>query len=134
MVQSLDEFIEYNSTTVDAQFTPWKHFFNTDIDTNEDRGWSRLIDSLNERYGPRDKSPRIVGDSPAVRRPLDMHPGMTSVLDNSSRSATVDDYPLWRVCCKVSLVVVLVVYLTFLFIYYSSSWAWKRKSFSSCFR
>ncbi len=75
------------------------------MDSIGDGCWTNLISSLEERYGPR---ARVVENNSAISRPLEVHPGMSSVLDNIYRSPGDADYPLWRIRCRVMLVSIRV--------------------------
>ena len=77
-----------------VQYTHWR-----DINENSNQlGWSHLVSSLEERFS---------SGSGATNRdihrnnPLASNPAIVASIDNISRLPTANDYPLWRVRCKV---------------------------------
>jgi len=88
---------------------PWKHSEATD----ETPGF---IAALEERYSSHGRGITAT-ERFAEGNPLD--PVVTSCVDNITRLPTHDDYPLWRVRCKVILAGVSFVYVTYIF--YSSN-------------
>jgi hypothetical protein len=125
----LDGFIE-DEHIDDAGNKPWKRFFDENVDSNSDRGWTDLMSSLEERYGPRDDVPCVAENNYAITRPLGTHPGISTALNNISRSPTEADYPLWRIRCRVTLDSGSFCVSNLFF----SRWEWKRKLCFSCFR
>lgn len=91
----LDDFIE--ETTVDSQHTPWRHFEATD-------GTQDFIAALEERVSSGKGTTERFAESNRKERPLESEPAITSSIDIITRLPTHDDYPLWRVRCKVTLV------------------------------
>jgi hypothetical protein len=69
-----------------------------DIDENSNReGWTGLVASIKERYAP--------GSGPTHRiaeGDLDIEPAIAAAVHNITCQPTDDDYPLWRVRCKVT--------------------------------
>jgi hypothetical protein len=58
--------------------------------------WGDLVASLEKRY----TSARRVAEGNRNERPFEGHP-IASSIDRITRLPTNDDYPLWRVRCKV---------------------------------
>ena len=72
------------------------------VDKPSDRegGWRDLVASLGERYASGSKTVQhVVEDNCSNERPLD--PALVSSIENITRLPTHDDYPFWRVRCKV---------------------------------
>ena len=91
--QLLEGFIEDNPT-LDTQYTPQRP------DVNEGgSSWGNLVASLEDRYA----STHRVAEGDRNERPLESHPTIASSIDKIIRLPTNDDYPLWRVRCKVFL-------------------------------
>lgn len=58
------------------------------------RSWSNLVNSLEERFAS--------GNGTTHGTTLASHPAITASIDNITCLPTEDDYPLWRVRCKVT--------------------------------
>jgi hypothetical protein len=71
------------------------------MDENSDEGgWGDLVASLEKRYA---SDSGIAEGNHGHERPFDSHP-LASVIDNITRQLpSSDDYPLWRIRCKVTL-------------------------------
>ena len=67
----------------------------------EDSGWVDLVASLEKRYASRHR----VDEGDRNERPLDST--VASSIEKITRLPTNDDYPLWRVRCKVFLTSVI---------------------------
>ena len=94
--QLLEGFIEDNPT-LDTQYTPQR----PDVDEGGS-SWGDLVASLEDRYA----STRRVAEGDRNERPLEGHP-IASFIEKIARLPTNDDYPLWRVRCKVFLTSVI---------------------------
>jgi hypothetical protein len=81
---------------IDTQYDPQRHSVEA-----EDGGWVDLVVSLEKRYA----STHCVAEGDRNERPLD--PTIASFIDKNTRLPTNDDYPLWRVRCKVFLTSIL---------------------------
>lgn len=71
------------------------------MDENSNQGWSDLCSSLEERFasgrgGIQDQGVHSRDDLLA-----NLDPAIAASIDNITRLPTDDDYPLWRVRCKV---------------------------------
>ena len=84
----IQQFIE--AETIDTRHTPWK-----DVVENEDGGWGHFVAALEDRYSGDANTRR------SVERLLANDPVIAASVDKISRSPTMDDYPLWRLQCKV---------------------------------
>jgi ribosomal protein L24 len=93
----LEGFIQ-DDAPIDTQYPPQMH--STDVDEG---GWIDLVASLEERYA----STHRVGEGDRNERPLESHSTIASSIDKITRLPTNDDYPLWRVRCKVFLTSVI---------------------------
>jgi hypothetical protein len=72
-----------------------------DKPSDRERGWHDLVASLGERYASGSKMIQgIVEDNCRNERPLD--PALISSIKNITGLPTHDDYPFWRVRCKVT--------------------------------
>lgn len=81
--------------TAEDQYTSWRHL--GDMDKNQNQGsLSDLIASLEERFVSGKRTTHPAECNPPDERSL--HP----VIDIVSRLPTNEDYPLWRVRCKVT--------------------------------
>ena len=97
-----DDFIE-DEPTVD---TNYMHLADALEDSHRQLGSVDLFASIEERYGS-GTTPRVAGRNDSIERPLESHPIITTSLTNIMRMPTKDDYPLWRVRCKVNLFVTI---------------------------
>ena len=73
------------------------------MDENSDEGgWGDLLASLEKRYAP--DSGISEGNHRQVELPFDeSHPIASSINNVIQQLHCTDDYPLWRIRCKVSL-------------------------------
>lgn len=85
--------------TDETLYTPWRHFEELDENSNEG-GWSDLVASLEERFVSGSRTTQNIADSNHRDEPPD--PIIAACIDNITRLPTKDDYPLWRVRCKVT--------------------------------
>lgn len=92
----LEGFIQ-NDAPINTQYPPQMH------STHMDRGWIDLVASLEERYA----STHRVAKGDRNGRRLESHPTIASSIDKITRLPTNDDYPLWRIRCKVFLTSVI---------------------------
>ena len=90
------EFIEDEPTVETPSYTPWRHFANMDENSDE-AGWGDLVESLEKRYTTDSEG------NHRHQRPFESHPIAPSIEDIIRQMPTTDDYPLWRIRCKVSL-------------------------------
>jgi hypothetical protein len=67
-------------------------------ENSNQRGWSNLVSSLNERFA---SGSRTTHGTAEGNDHLANHPTIAASIDNINRLPTEDDYPLWRVRCKV---------------------------------
>jgi len=93
--QLLEGFFEDNPT-LNTQYTPQR----PDVDEGGS-SWGDLVASLEDRYS----STRRVAEGDRNERPL--NPTVASSIEKITRLPTNDDYPLWRVRCKVFLTSVI---------------------------
>jgi len=69
--------------------------------SDRERGWHDLVASLGDRYASGSKTVQgIVDDNCSNERPLDS--ALISSIKNIIGLPTHDDYPFWRVPCKVT--------------------------------
>jgi hypothetical protein len=116
----IEDFIQ-DEPTIDTQFSPQRHFADTHLDREGD--WLDLVESLEERYTvDSEMAHRVVNDD-RNKRPLD--PTIIASIDKTTRLPGNDDYPLWRVRCKVFLIRVIFLYDS----WYLSSQARKKQSY-----
>ena len=82
--------------------TPQRRFAVMDDNSNREGNWVDMtIASLVERYGPKPHEV-IGGNTSELEQPLASHSdALASAIDRITRWPTIDDYPLWRVRCKV---------------------------------
>jgi hypothetical protein len=74
-----------------------------DLDENSNQGvssWSNLVSSLEERFAS--GSEKIHGTAEHRNDHLASHPVIAAAIDSATRLPTEDDYPLWRIRCKVA--------------------------------
>ena len=107
--------------------TPQRRFAAMGENSNREGGWVDVtIASLMERYGPKHHE-AIAGDTSELEQPLASNSAFASTIDKIARWPTNDDYPLWRVRCKV--------FFTHIFFDVAqlrvplSSRAWKKRSY-----
>jgi len=99
LLQQLSEGFIQDDPTIDTQYTPQRH----SVDVNVDEGrWVDLVESLEERYS----STHHVAQGDRDERRLVSHP-IAGTIEQITRLPTNDDYPLWRVRCKVYLTSVI---------------------------
>ena len=85
-------FIQDNPIIDTQDDAPQRHSLEV-----EDSGWVELVASLEKCYASR----HCVDEGDRNERPLD--PTIASSIEKITRLPTNDDYPLWRVRCKVFL-------------------------------
>jgi len=85
--------IEVNPV-IDPHYVPWRQ---VDKPSDREGGWRDLVASLGERYASGSKTRQHAVED---ERPLD--PALVSSIENITRLPTHDDYPFWRVRCKVT--------------------------------
>jgi hypothetical protein len=88
--------------TIDAQYSPQGHFANTVEASNRE---SDLVALLEECYasGSNTSHSVVEDDDSRNERPLEFDPTIAASIDNVTRLPTNNDYPLWRIRCKVSI-------------------------------
>lgn len=90
---------------------PWRNTETIDTNTamNDKDSWANLVDALEKRYGRTNALHRIK----SAYRPLESRSGMASALERIIASPSPDDYPLWRLRCKVGFHWCFPLYLMF---------------------
>jgi hypothetical protein len=74
-----------------------------DIDENSNQGgWTNLVASIEERYALGSGPTHPIAEGNHREGHLDIEPAIVAAVDNITRRPTDDDYPLWRVRCKVT--------------------------------
>jgi hypothetical protein len=91
------DFIE-DEAILETQSTPWRHLTNTDENLGEG-GWGDLLASLEKRYG---SDNRIAEGAHRHERLIESHPIASSIDNIIWQLPRTDDYPLWRIRCKVT--------------------------------
>lgn len=109
-----DDFIE-DGPTVDTQYTPRGHLMQVvdaeDAEVNSSRQGGQaigLIASIEDRYVSKSGTPtnHSTGGNGRDEWPLASHPAIAHI----TSFPTHNDYPLWRLRCKVTCVVSFVFY------------------------
>jgi hypothetical protein len=84
-----------------AEYTPWTSFAGQD---GNEGSWDDFLASLERRFSSDSRPARgTAAGPPTLENPLATHPAIASTMDNIYRLPRKDDYPLWRVRCKVIL-------------------------------
>lgn len=99
--QQLAFFVGVEST--EHQYTPWRDFADVDENSNQG-GWSDLVSSLEERFASGSENTNGTKEghgSDHMDNYLARYPALAAAIDNITCLPTQDDYPLWRVRCKV---------------------------------
>jgi len=65
-------------------------------------GWRDLVASLGERYASGSKTIQHIIENNDGHERLPLDPALVSSIENITRLPTHDDYPFWRVRCKVT--------------------------------
>ena len=87
---------------------------------DRDESWDDLVALLEKRYAP---TLQRVAEGNRNGHPLESHPAIAGSIDKITCLPTNDDYPLWRIRCKVFFISIFVRYTdTFI-----SSWASKKR-------
>jgi hypothetical protein len=71
-------------------------------DNSNQEVWSNLISSLEERFVSGGE--RIHGTAEHRNDHLAHQPAIAAAIDSATRLPTEDDYPLWRIRCKVTAI------------------------------
>jgi hypothetical protein len=74
--------------------------------SNREEGWVDLVGLLEQRYasGTSGTTHSTAEGNHRNERSLESHPAIASAIDSITRLPTNDEYPLWRVRCKVTLI------------------------------
>ena len=76
-----------------------------------------LFASIEERYGSESETTlRVAEGNDNNERPLESDPTLVTSLANVLSMPTKDDYPLWRIRCKVSIFATISDSLTLSFV------------------
>ena len=86
----------------------WEHFANTE--NPDEGGWGDLVASLEKRYA---SDSQIAKGNNTHQQPFESHPIIPSIDNIIRQLPSMDDYPLWRIRCKVTLQLHLSTYLTY---------------------
>jgi hypothetical protein len=76
-------------------------------------GWSNLVSALEERFASEKGTTHGAAEGNIRGDQLARHLGNAAFIENITRLPTGDDYPLWRVRCKVILLLKVVSYLRY---------------------
>lgn len=98
------DFIE-NELTLETQYTSWRHVANMDENSDEG-GWGDLVASIEKRYA------LDSGIAERNHNTFESHPIAPSIDNIIQQLPHVDDYPSWRIRCKVTLSTLILHYIT----------------------
>jgi hypothetical protein len=93
----LGGFVE-DEPVLNPHYPPWRQVYKP---LDREDGWQDLVASLGERYASGSKTiPHIIEDNDSNERPL--NPALVASIEKIIRLPTHDDYPFWRIRCKVT--------------------------------